>query len=265
MDDILLKPLTTQEFDKKITTNKHEEEVDYLAYFQPYLEKIENFAIGPFFWFIPDNTKMKILAASENISQLTPYAEFTEDHWDITVVEDFANIIHPDDRNYVLSAIQIAMETIEITPSEKLQHLKFNIYGRFLDAHHHYRWALIQFPAFYVTERVDSVIVLVTDLSHLDMINAPLLTISDFSNKSFQYFKVLIDTRKLIAMDMPAITKREQEIIRLMAKGLNSPQIADFLNISYSTVENHKKNLRVKTKTKTSAELMNFVVRNNLS
>jgi len=49
-----------------------------------------------------------------------------------------------------------------------------------------------------------------------------------------------------------------------MAKGLKTPEIARELFISYSTVENHRKNLRVKTNTKTSSELMSFVIQNNL-
>jgi DNA-binding CsgD family transcriptional regulator len=49
-----------------------------------------------------------------------------------------------------------------------------------------------------------------------------------------------------------------------MVKGLNTPQIAAALNISYNTVENHKRNIRAKTNTKTSAELIHFVMNNNM-
>lgn len=45
---------------------------------------------------------------------------------------------------------------------------------------------------------------------------------------------------------------------------LNTPQIAEKLNVSYYTVENHKRNLRIKTKTKTSGELIKFAIDNNL-
>ena len=41
-------------------------------------------------------------------------------------------------------------------------------------------------------------------------------------------------------------------------------KIAKELNISYSTVENHKRNLRRKTNTKTSVELVHFMMNNNL-
>ena len=123
---------------------------------------------------------------------------------------------------------------------------------------------MIQIPAFYITARVETALILVTDLSHLGNITSPLLTISNYSNKSYHYFNVAIGTRKMIPMNLPSITKRERDIIGLMAKGLKTPEIAKELFISYSTVENHRKNLRVKTNTKTSAELMSFVIQNNL-
>lgn len=60
------------------------------------------------------------------------------------------------------------------------------------------------------------------------------------------------------------ITKREREILALMINGKTSPEIAETLFISYHTVENHKKNLRVKTETKTSVELIYYVLHNNI-
>jgi two-component system, NarL family, nitrate/nitrite response regulator NarL len=46
--------------------------------------------------------------------------------------------------------------------------------------------------------------------------------------------------------DMPALTRREKEILQLLSEGLNGPQIADQLFISTLTVETHRKNLMQK-------------------
>nr|WP_262896563.1 helix-turn-helix transcriptional regulator [Chryseobacterium endalhagicum] len=64
--------------------------------------------------------------------------------------------------------------------------------------------------------------------------------------------------------ELPQLTKREKEILILIAKGYNTPEIAKILFISYSTVENHKSNLRRKTNTKTAAELIAFTIKYNL-
>lgn len=262
MNSKFIKPLSVADFTKKIAVNKNDTPVDYMEYFKHFIDKIDSFAIGPHFWFVPSNLTMGMIATSDNIGQLTPYSHYTTTDWKNISLEDLANMVHPDDRHYILSAIQIAFETIE--KSANREFLKFNIYGRFMNAEHQYRWVLIQFPAFYITERVESALILITDLSHLGNIKSPLLTISDYSNKSYHYFNVLMETKNMIATNLPSITKRERDIIGLMAKGLKTPEIARALFISYSTVENHRKNLRVKTNTKTSSELMTFVIQNNL-
>ena len=39
------------------------------------------------------------------------------------------------------------------------------------------------------------------------------------------------------------ITLREQEILKLMAQGMSSKNIADALNLSFHTVQTHRKNI----------------------
>ncbi|MEO7976613.1 LuxR C-terminal-related transcriptional regulator [Flavobacterium sp.] len=262
MNSKFIKPISVEDFTKKIAVNKNDNSIDYMEYFKPFIDKIDSFAIGPYFWFVPSNLTMGMVATSENIGQLTPYSHYSDADWRNISLNNLANMVHPDYRNYVLSAIQIAFETIE--KSENREFMKFNIYGRFMNGEKQYRWVLIQFPAFYITERVESALILITDLSHLGNIKSPLLTISDYRNKSYHYFSVIMDNRNMISMNLPAITKRERDIIGLMAKALKTPEIARELFISYSTVENHRKNLRVKTNTKTSSELMSYVIQNNL-
>ncbi len=43
-------------------------------------------------------------------------------------------------------------------------------------------------------------------------------------------------------MGTEAITAREQQIIELISKGFNSPQIAERLNISVRTIDTHRAN-----------------------
>ena len=105
---------------------------------------------------------------------------------------------------------------------------------------------------------------MITDLSNFSMIDKPIMTIIDINNKKHQFFKIIDNKKALEAIKLPYITKREHEIVLQMIKGLNTPQISAALNISYNTVENHKRNLRTKTSTKTSAELIHFVMSNNI-
>lgn len=60
------------------------------------------------------------------------------------------------------------------------------------------------------------------------------------------------------------LTTREIEIITLLAKGLNNPEIGKKLFISRRTVEQHRKNLKRKLKLKSYLELLQFALAFNL-
>ena len=60
------------------------------------------------------------------------------------------------------------------------------------------------------------------------------------------------------------ITKREKEILRLVAKGLTSKEIARKLYISPRTVDTHRSNLMEKLELKNIAELVRFAIQHNL-
>lgn len=258
-----IQPILPEEFTDKLQTKNSPVQTDYVGFFKPCIEQIINFAIGPYYWYIPDTRVMKIIAASDNIRQLTPYSK---EEWIGKDASFLAANIHPDDCNYVLGATAIAAGINESLPVEKRGCIRINIYGRMLDANSNYRWTLIQYPGvFFNSEgRVESTLSLMTDLSHFELVDKPMMTVIDNSNKEYQYFKVSVDTQQLTPLPLPNITKREQQILQLMVKGFNTPQIVEQLNISYHTVENHKRNLRAKTNTKTSAGLVHYIMSNNL-
>jgi DNA-binding CsgD family transcriptional regulator len=60
------------------------------------------------------------------------------------------------------------------------------------------------------------------------------------------------------------ISKRETEILKWMAKGFSSKQIADNLGLSINTINNHRKNMLYKTSCRSSSELMNYAVKHGL-
>lgn len=258
-----LKPVLPDEFTNKMLRSDDEVKVDYAKYFKQYIDQGVNFAVGPYFWFIPDQATMTIVAASENSRQLSPYKT---DEWIGQDANFWANNIHPDDRYYVLSAALLSAEINESYTREKSDKIRINIYCRMLNAESNYRWVLIQFPNRYFNaeNRIASTWIMITDLGHLKSTINHMMTVIDTSNNENQYFSVSVYSKELTPVDIPKITKREQEILQLMARGLNSPEIAEQLFISHYTVEQHVRNLRQKTGSKTSAGLMNFVCKHNL-
>ncbi len=259
----IIKPLLPDDFIVKVKVHDNSKEKNYRAIFQNEIDHAVKFAIGPFFWFIPDNTQSKIVAVSPNINLQTP---FNEEDWLNADVHLFANIIHPNDRFYVLSSIQKAMEIFEGMPGKQRNNIGLNIYGRLLDANKNYIWRLIQFPGLYFNDenRVESAMLIISNLSHIGQIDQTMMTIIDNSNNVCQFFVIPKDGNQLQATTLPKISTREQQVIRLMANGFTSQEIAEKLNLAFYTIENHKRNLRAKTNTKSAAELMNFMLVNNL-
>ena len=63
---------------------------------------------------------------------------------------------------------------------------------------------------------------------------------------------------------LPALTKREKEILQLISEGLTNHQIAEKLFISPLTVDSHRKNLLTKLNANNTASLIKIAVQNGL-
>lgn len=258
-----LTPIDFKEFIDFFSIDVRANAANYYDVYAEAIERIKDYAPGPFFCFVCNNIKLKIEWVSENVSTLTP---FSREEWMCSTPEFFAELYHPDDRFYILAALQLGGDMYINMDEESRKNIRFNIYGRMVDCTGAYRWTLLQAPEPKLNEhgQIESSLVIIYDLSSFQIGNTPVLSIIDYSNKHIQYYKHVEKTISRINLEIPPITNREKEILLLMMKGYNTPQIAREAFISYHTVENHKRNLRKKTNTKTSAELIGFVISHNL-
>lgn len=63
---------------------------------------------------------------------------------------------------------------------------------------------------------------------------------------------------------MPAITRREKEILTSLEEGLNGPQIAEKLFLSPYPIETHRRNLMQKLNVNSSQQLLKAAKKLNL-
>ena len=63
---------------------------------------------------------------------------------------------------------------------------------------------------------------------------------------------------------VPVITRREKEILTMIAEGFTNPEIAEKLFVSPSTVDSHRKNLLAKLNVKNTASLVKFAMDHHL-
>lgn len=64
---------------------------------------------------------------------------------------------------------------------------------------------------------------------------------------------------------LKCISKREKEIIKLIANGNNTEEISKILNLSEHTINTHRKNILKKLELHNSTALVNFAVENGLN
>ena len=87
-----------------------------------------------------------------------------------------------------------------------------------------------------------------------------------FSQDLLQRIIMEISNPKVIGSRQKVIdlTRREEEVLEQICKGLDNKEVADRLFISQKTVEGHKTNLMSKTNTKNAINLMLFAIKHNL-
>ncbi len=106
-------------------------------------------------------------------------------------------------------------------------------------------------------------------LKNADMedLNRALLAISQdkqyFSEEFIPYFTTKYKKKSRVKAQIE-LTKREKEILQLIANGLTNQEIANTLNISIRTVTSHRANIKTKTGAKNTVSLLTYAVKNDL-
>ena len=110
------------------------------------------------------------------------------------------------------------------------------------------------------------VIGVVFDISHFKSDNTIVHTIEKAEDKDGCRILLLVHKKvyPVIEPGRKGLSEREIEIIRLIAKGSSSKQIAGALGLSINTVNNHRKTMLNKTASQSSSELVNYAVRHGL-
>ena len=78
------------------------------------------------------------------------------------------------------------------------------------------------------------------------------------------YLSISMEKSNNTYAEIPAITKREKEVLSLIAEGYTTNQMAEKLFISPLTVESHRKNLLMKLNVNNTASLIRTAVTMNL-
>lgn len=236
-------------------------------FFQPYIDKAPLFVNGPFFWevFSFRGVDTCILDVGGAYDQITPfsYKQFLN-----LKPEELFSIFHPDDLPHVLTFIaKIVDFLLKCKPTER-ENFHVTIYGRVKNASGDYAWNALSYPAFYfdTSGNIMYGLVVYTDISHIiSGHQQPMLTILDrttgITNQVVTCYYPGKEQKALVVH--PVISKREKEVLNLLADGLASKEIAASLGIAKNTVENHRQRLLKKFNAASSIELLKKINRLN--
>lgn len=214
-------------------------------------------APGPFYYFIFDCYKKESIYVNDTIGDFYPVGQ--KDFSIKTILEH----IHPDDASHLFSceaaAAEFLMQNIDVSdfPFYKVSHCY-----RITNKTGQYRMHLHQGVAFSLDSNglMTQTMIVHTDIGHLTNENDMLFSLIGLNGRP-SYIGINPYDRTNIGPGILKFTKRETEIIRLLANGMSSKLIAAELSIAPDTVRTHKQNMLKKSGVKNSNELVTMAIK----
>lgn len=217
------------------------------------------FCPGPYYFYVFDfSTKVFDLVSNEVESMLgVSVDEFN--------LPTFLSRIHPDDMMFVSQCEMTAGQFLfqEIPTGDMLKY-KVTYAARVKFADGNYRMILHQAMGLTMDEcgRLGKVLAVHSDISHMNPGNPYTMSFLGIAGTES---RVGVDPRSNGKIGKKSLlTDRETEVLRLLAEGLSAPNIARELDLAEPTIRKHRENILKKTKTKNTAHLIAFAVRNGI-
>lgn len=226
--------------------------------FDPTIQHFKKLAIGNYMWFIADTINWTTVACGGMLEQLLGIQE--SDLLDQQPQALFSRT-HPDDLVQMFAFSNYWVNHFMQLPPERKAHNRATIYLRMLNASNIYNWMMVQYTDQLLDDNGNILygLTLVTNIQHIKKEGIATMSILDTYDESCQQF-ICVDGKSLPNSSTPktSISNREIEVLRLLSKGNSSKQIADILQLSQKTVDNHRQNMLHKTGVKSSGELVAY-------
>ena len=212
------------------------------------------FAVGPLYYYILDFFDM-------GVSKFSNW--FEEAHGknpqSVKNINDILSLIHPEDIDFVIKAEAKASDYIfNVLGSEKITEYKVSYNFRFLTASGNYEYFNHQSLILTVDENgnFSKSINIHTNINHLVQENSYKFSMIGLNgNPSFLNLDVYEKEDESKVLEVMNFSRREIEIIKMIADGRTTNEIAKKLGVSSETVKSHRKNILRKSGCSSSAFL----------
>lgn len=211
------------------------------------------FTIGDYYYMIANLESFKYDFVHPNLTTVLGYS-----------VEDFNfksyfDAIHPEDVSYYLDYEQTVVHFFSKLTADKVLKYKTRFDFRIRKADGNYIRILHQVVPVQIKDDggIISTLVVHTDISYLKTTNKSTLSFIGLEGEP-SYINFKVDT--IFTPTLEILTKREKEILYLLAEGKSSFEISELIFISKVTVDRHRNNMLAKTKTKNVSGLIKSAI-----
>ncbi len=238
--------------------------VDSLTHFAPLIQNFERLNMGRYFWFIVDFPEWEHCAAGGDVENLTPFStsEFSQMNQSLLHAATY-----PEDTHKVLTFSRLWVDFYEKYGYRAMRDFSMSLIFRMMNAKREFYWIMVQYPDALFDDHGKMVysLVLVTDISHIRHDGVAMMNVVNHKDHTSRQFLCMgEDVSSHMEITLPSLTRREEEILRLLAKGHGSKQIASLLHLSVKTVDNHRQNMLHKTGSSSSSELVGLCIRTGI-
>ncbi|MDN4013101.1 LuxR C-terminal-related transcriptional regulator [Chryseobacterium gambrini] len=219
----------------------------------PPIERIigEMFAIGEFYYYVLNLTNSVISNHHPDILKIHGLQEYPQN------LKDVIDLVHPDDIEFITKAEQKVVEILMKIGKEHQLFLKPSYCFRMKTASGNYE--LFHHQAVLTWEDEDKNLVqsinIHTNIHHITKQNPYTVLMTGIGHRK-DFIQIKIENPVLQFGSEINLTKRETEILSLIAKGYSGPEISKMLILSEHTVRTHRKNILAKTNSRNSKELL---------
>ena len=215
------------------------------------------FQIGESCYFILNFQQVRFDFISPEVEPMLGYARQE------TTINLIMENIHPVDRAWFLNCQEAAVQFILGLPPEKQMKYKMRFDYRMQKKSGEYIRVMQQVVLIHNDNdgKMLRTLVVLTDISHLKKNGKPVMSYIGMDGEP-SYLDV--DVKNHFKEESTLFSKREKEILYLIAEGKSSKEIAYLLHISKHTVDSHRKNLLHKTGSAGTVALINKTIREGL-
>lgn len=221
----------------------------------PSIEKIiaELFSVGAYYYYTLQLRSSTLSNHHPDILKMHSFTEFPRH------LGDIIDLIHPDDLTFVQEAELMTLEKMSEIGFEHMMQLKaaycfrMRVESGGYEMFYHQSLPTLKSESGELLEAVN----IHTNIHHITPRNNYHVVVSGIGERR-NFHKMQWNGRKTVRPDALILSKREVEIIALLAKGLKTGAISEKLHISNHTVKTHRRNMLQKTQCKNSSELISL-------